>query len=154
TFITAVLGGPSHRWTRVEQIQWAVDHGKPLAAPGRVFHYSDTGYILLGDIVERVTGMPLGTAFRNLLGYDRNGLFATWLEIIDPDPWMAGDRAHQYFGPTDPYGYDPSFDLYGGGGLAAPVREMALFTRALLTQRVYRSPATLRTMLTGPGLGS
>src|SRR5206468_1477047 len=32
---------------------------KPLADPGKRFVYSDINYIVLGEIVERVGGMPL-----------------------------------------------------------------------------------------------
>ncbi|MEM9867960.1 MAG: serine hydrolase domain-containing protein, partial [Bacteroidota bacterium] len=38
------------RWTRTEQIKFAMDNGKPHAPPGQEEHYSDTGYILLGEI--------------------------------------------------------------------------------------------------------
>ncbi|MGH8823660.1 MAG: hypothetical protein ACRDVN_04190 [Jiangellaceae bacterium] len=46
----------------------------------------------------------------------------------------------------DTYAWDPSFDLYGGGGLAVTVRDMAFFTRALLTGDVFRKPETLSLM--------
>ncbi|MDX2056586.1 MAG: serine hydrolase domain-containing protein, partial [Gemmatimonadales bacterium] len=115
-----------------------------------VFHYSDTGYILLGAMIERLTGLTLGAAFRELLRFDRIGLTRTWLETIDPEPWFGGERAHQYLGAIDTRAHDPSFDLYGGGGLAAPVRDMAIFTRALMTGKVFAKPATLATMLERP----
>ena len=149
-FVAAATGNPDKRWTRAEQVTWAVEHGKVLGAPGTVFHYSDTGYILLGAMIERLTGLTLGAAFRELLGFDRIGLTRTWLETIDPEPWFGGERAHQYLGAIDTRAHDPSFDLYGGGGLAAPVRDMAAFTRALMTGKVFAKPATLTTMLERP----
>lgn len=33
-----------------------MDHGHPYGALGALFHYSDTGYVLLARIVESVTG--------------------------------------------------------------------------------------------------
>lgn len=145
-YADAVAGNPTHRWTRAEQLRFALEHGAPYAAPGQEFHYSDTGYILLGEIVERASGKPLATALRELIGYERLGLEATWLETLEPTPAGVKDRAHQFYGEVDTYAWDPSFDLYGGGGLAATVRDMAFFTRALLTGDVFRKPETLSLM--------
>jgi D-alanyl-D-alanine carboxypeptidase len=145
-FVDAVAGDPTHRWTRTEQLRFALEQGKPYAVPGQAFHYSDTGYILLGEIVEHASGKPLAAALRELIGYERLGLEATWLETLEPTPAGVKDRAHQFSGDVDTYAWDPSFDLYGGGGLAATVRDMAFFTRALLTGDVFRKPETLSLM--------
>src|SRR5205814_1177974 len=66
-FQTFVVAHPRHRWTRAEQVRFAMKHGKPLALPGAAFHYSDTGYVLLGEILERRTGHSLAAAYRSLL---------------------------------------------------------------------------------------
>jgi D-alanyl-D-alanine carboxypeptidase len=150
-YAVAVVADPAHRWTRREQVAFAISHGKPQGPPGQVFHYSDTGYILLGEIIERLTGLTFGAALRSLIDYQAHQLYWTWLESIDPDPWYGSNRAHQYFGGTDTWSFDPSFDLYGGGGLAAPVKDMALFTRALVCGEIYRKPATVDLMLERSG---
>jgi D-alanyl-D-alanine carboxypeptidase len=148
----AVFSSPSKRWTRDEQLRGAMTTGKPYGAPGTVYKYSDTGYILLGEIIERLTGQPLAAALRSLLNYERNGWKATWLETLEPVPAGTADRAHQYVGTVDTYAWDPSFDLYGGGGLAATMRDMAAFTRALFEGKVYRKKETLDLMLTQPSV--
>jgi D-alanyl-D-alanine carboxypeptidase len=43
---------------RPEQIVAAAMKFKPLSAPGREWHYSNTGYLILGLIIQRVTGNP------------------------------------------------------------------------------------------------
>jgi D-alanyl-D-alanine carboxypeptidase len=146
----AILADMSHRWTRIEQVRWATDHGDPLGAPGEFFAYSDTGYVLLGEIVERASGDDLPTAYRSLLDVDDRGLDATWFETLEDVPEAAGPRAHQYFADIDAYGADPSFDLYGGGGLDASAADLARFYRALLAGDVFDDPATLDTMLEIP----
>jgi D-alanyl-D-alanine carboxypeptidase len=147
-FTQRVLGDPTHRWTRLEQLQSAMEWGEPYGAPGEVFHYCDTGYILLGQIIEDMTGESLGAGLRELLAYQRLGLSHTWLETIEPPPAGALDRAHQYFGSADTYGWDPSFDLYGGGGLVAPVGDVARFIHALFNDGIYAKAGTCDTMLT------
>jgi D-alanyl-D-alanine carboxypeptidase len=150
-FIAVTLATPTHRWTRSEQVDSAMTWGAPYGAPGEVYHYTDTGYILLAEVVERITGQGLAPALRSLLNFERLQLGATWLESLEPQPATAGPRAHQYIGPQDTYGFDASVDLYGGGGLVATPMDMARFTRALLTGQVFRSPATLTTMQTTMG---
>ncbi|MFJ5726882.1 serine hydrolase domain-containing protein [Streptomyces paradoxus] len=138
---------PAHRWTRLEQVRWAVAHGRPLADPGTEFHYSDTGYILLGDILERVTGTSLAAAYRTLLDFERLGLESVHLESLETAPEGAADRAHQYSAGTDLLAVDPSCDLWGGGGLVSTMRDLALFVRALFAGEVFEHRSTLARML-------
>jgi D-alanyl-D-alanine carboxypeptidase len=151
-FQTFVVSHPRHRWTRSEQVRFAMNHGKPLAQPGAEFHYSDTGYVLLGEILERGTGHNLAAAYRTLLHLNRLGLANTYLETLEPMPPHAKQRAHQYLGTIDTAGFDPSFDLYGGGGLVSTVGDLDRFFRALLGGHVFAKAATLDTMLGNPRL--
>jgi D-alanyl-D-alanine carboxypeptidase len=147
-FIAGVLGHPDHRWTRREQLDLALEQGKPYGRPGEVYHYSDTGYILLGEIVEHLTERPLGAAVAELVGFSRLGLSHTWFETLDSVPPGTGPRAHQYQDSIDIYRFDPSFDLYGGGGIVAPIGELESFYRSLGSGAVFRQRATFDTMIT------
>lgn len=154
-FIKRVLADPDHRWTRAELVGLTTDYADPQSAPGTEFLYSDAGYILLGDIVERLTGKPLAAAVREQLGLDRLGLGATWWEIAEAAPAGAPARAHQYIDGVDATAVHPSFDLFGGGGLLMSARDLALFTAALFEGRVFDRPETLATMLEpGPHRGA
>jgi D-alanyl-D-alanine carboxypeptidase len=152
-YSTATAANPTHRWTRLEQLQLATELGDPIGEPGTVFGYSDTGYVLLGEILERVTGDTLPGAVRELLHFDRLGLDDTYWESLEPAPEGAAPRAHQYFDTYDNIALDASTDLYGGGGLVSTVDDLARFYRALFHGKVFDRPKTLRTMTTvsGPG---
>ena len=141
----AVNGDPAKRWTRLEQLRFAVDHGTPVSEPGAVYAYSDTGYILLGEILERVTGASLADAYRTLLDFAGLHLDATYLESLEPVPPGTGARAHQYWGDVDGFDTDPSFDLYGAAGLVSTVADLSTFYRALLRGDVFTRPETLDT---------
>jgi D-alanyl-D-alanine carboxypeptidase len=160
SYVARLRTQPQYRWTREEQLQWLVDSLAPVGPPGTQFRYSDSGYTLLGAIIERYAGEPLGPAVRRLVGFDALGLRATWWETMEPAPTDAPPRAHQYLGGFDSFDIDPSFDLYGGGGIVAPMAEVAQFLAALLEGRVLAQRATLDTMraprspeLGGYGLG-
>lgn len=147
-FTAQVHKDPSRRWTRFEQIEFAVTFGEPYGAPGTVFGYSDTGACLVGEIIERVTGVSMGAAIRDLVGYERLGLTTTWQETIEPEPDDLPQLSHQYEGEMDVADMDASVDLYGGGGLMSTCRDLALFFRALLRDAVFQRPETLATMTT------
>jgi D-alanyl-D-alanine carboxypeptidase len=143
-----IVANPKHRWSRTEQLQICVDVGDPVGQPGTVYNYSDTGYILLGRMLEDATGHNLAGAVWSLIDRQRLGLDSTWFETIEPRPAAALDRAHQFFGDVDVTAFDPSFDLWGGGGIATTVGDLARFTRLLFAGDVYDDPKSLDTMLT------
>lgn len=147
SYVAALRTKPQYRWSREEQVRWLVDSLAPVGPPGGQFRYSDSGYILLGAILERLTGQPLPVAVRSLVGFERLGLRHTWWETLEAPPRDVAPRVHQYIGGADMFDVDASFDLYGGGGLAAPVSDMAHFLAQLLDGRVFAARTTLDTML-------
>lgn len=142
-----ILADPSHRWTRTEQLESAMEWGDPYGRPGEVYRYCDTGYILLGEILEQVTGQTMPEAVRDLVDYDRLDLDSTWFESLEPRPDGVPEPAHQFWAGFDVTTIDPSQDLYGGGGLAATVGDLARFFRGVFTGRVFGDPSTVDTML-------
>jgi len=154
---TLNVTNPERNWSASDQLVFAVEHGRPLAAPGTEYHYSDTGYVLLGEILERATGQPLAAAVRDSIGFARLGLDHTWWERLEPSPRGVGARAHQYYGVTFDNGVlDASSDLYGGGGLISTVGDLSRFLQALFDGEVFEHDRTLETMVTvsGPGRGA
>jgi D-alanyl-D-alanine carboxypeptidase len=143
-----IMADPKHHWTRSEQLGIAVDWGDPHGPPGEFYTYCDTGYVLLGRIIEEASGQPIAVAVREFLDYDRLALNSTWWETLEPQPTGVLDRAHQFYGDHDTFDFHPSYDLYGGGGLVSTVGDLARFYRALFTGGVYADPATSDVMLT------
>lgn len=146
-FANAIASNLQHHWTRTEQIQLAMESGEPYGQPGEVCRYSDTGYILLGEIIEHINSQPLAPSLRQLLDYQRLGLHSTWLEGEEKAPENMLPLVHQYDKDLDSYRVDGSYDIYGGGGLISTVGDMARFMRALFTGAVYQSGNTLKMML-------
>ena len=147
-FIIVSTISPQHHWTRTEQVQIAMEAGDAYGKPGEVYRYSDTGYILLGEIIERLYGDNLGIALRQLIGYKALGLSNTWLEKTELPAQDSLPRVNQYDAELGCYELDASFDIYGGGGLVSTVGDLAAFMRALFAGQVYRNDVTLKNMLT------
>lgn len=142
----AIIENPQRVWTADETIRLLVEWRDPVGAPGEKYAYSDTGYILLGGIIERLTGKPLGVAVHELVDYGKLGLDATWWEGTEQPPAGAGPRAHQYFGDLDTTDWHPSLDLFGGGGLLTDTPDLANFMRQLLLGEVLHDEETLAAM--------
>ncbi len=138
-----VLDHPYKTWTPRELIDWALRSGKPYFAPTQGYHYSDTGYALAGLVIERAAGQPLHRLYRSMLLRPLK-MDSTYLEWWEPS---RGTRAHSYLGDRDTYDFNPTFDTFGGGGLVSTSADLNRFIRGLFEGRVFKRPATLRTML-------
>jgi D-alanyl-D-alanine carboxypeptidase len=145
-WIDTMVANPERQWTRKEQIAFTTEQLDPIAKPGTVYAYSDTGYILAGAIIEQVTKASLDQALRDLLRLTELGLKATGIEgaaALSTTP-----RAVQTLNNVDGWGIDPSVDAFGAGGLVTTSTDLALFFGALASDTVFDSEHTLTLMLT------
>jgi len=86
----ALQGARGRTWTAARSLKYV---GKPpYAKPGRSFHYSNTNYLLLGLLAERVDGRPLADQLRTRF-FGPLDLAHTY-EQIGEQP--AGPVAHGY----------------------------------------------------------
>jgi CubicO group peptidase (beta-lactamase class C family) len=125
-------------------------HGlEVVAQPGSCFAYSGHGFATLGQIVEDVSGMPLGRSLRERL-FQPLGMTATGLARTD----LSTDRyATGYvFGGAGPEAVqDRDWSGAGAGGAYSTTRDLGRYASALLNGganghgRMLRSP-TLATM--------
>lgn len=98
--------------------------------PGSHFYYNNTGYFLLGMVIERVTGKPYGDYLRDVL-FVPNGLSSTVYCSTMP---LIKRRARGYEGrPTGLVNADYiSMDLpYAAGSLCSSVGDLVQWTRLL-----------------------
>jgi D-alanyl-D-alanine carboxypeptidase len=134
-----------HVWTRTEMLTDLVTLMEPAGEIGAQFSYSDTGYVLLGEIIEAITGKSMGDAILEQLQLKQLGIHDTYLEEFDGD--FTGRRIHQYHEGSDSYNFHPSLDYYGGGGLLSTTSDLSLFFHSLFNHKVFANPSTLGTML-------
>ncbi len=139
-----------HRWTRKEQIVRATTVAKPLAAPQDTFQYADINYLLLTEMIEHITKKPFYTAIRELDKFETLGLNKTWFQTLEKTPQKTFALAHQYWNKYDwdTYDLDPSWDLYGGGGIAATNADLTRFFKYLFEGKIVADTAILSKMYT------
>lgn len=137
-----------HQWTRDEQISRAASLGNPLAKPGEAFHYADVNYVLLTEIIENSTHRPFYKSMGKLLGFNKLDLESTWFVQLEKKPKKAGEMVHQHWSRFSWQidSLNPSWDLYGGGGMASTTKEMAMFFQQLFNGKIIRDSAVLALM--------
>lgn len=91
TWEAAANADPKRQWKPQELVDVAAAN-PPYAAPGKLWHYSNTNYILLGMIVEEVTQSTIAVEIRKRL-LDPQKLSDTTFDGAEP---LAGTLAHGY----------------------------------------------------------
>ncbi len=121
--------------------------------PGTDFEYSNSGYVLLGWIAERVTGLSYDEALRTYVldpldlpdtGYDHS---------LSPPEGHAGGHTRNLVAYRPARLIDPSVP-YSAGMLYSTVGDLARWATSLFVEGgLFRDPKTLARMTT-PGLES
>ncbi len=132
---------------------------KPYFPPGKGWHYSNTNYVYLGLIAERVAGVPLAVALRDRFFVPLD-FGATWYQAVEKP---RGPLAHGYrfAGPrlsTPPIDLSAKSPVApfrsvvtaagGAGSIAATSADAARWSRLLFTGKVL-GPAMTAQMLDG-----
>lgn len=144
---------PRHRWT-VDQILTGLGTGlgAPTFPPGHEYQYSDTNYIVLGAILERITHSSIQRDFQRLIARPLGITSATFVPTAAAKARMAHpylrDRSGLLTSLWIP-GYGLSSGVWGpvftDGGLASSSLDLARFANALLGGRLV-SLAAVRQM--------
>lgn len=141
---------PDYKWTMKEQIELAVDGGSKVFNPSEKFEYSETNYLLLAQIIENITQKPFYEVLKQELKFEALNLHHTWFLHQEEKPKqslpMAEQTAQKY--QVNSLRLNPSFDAFGGGGLAATVQDMACFGAGLFEGKIFDHTSTLNLMLT------
>ena len=149
-FFETVEENPMHEWTRDSQIKLAIEGGEPEGGAGQLFGYADTNYSLLTEIMEEVTGAKYYELMRELLKYEELGLRDTWFLLQEEKPTKSLRLAEQHNSEMgiNTVTMHPSFDLFGGGGIAATAHDLAMFSQALFNNKIFDNKETLELIYT------
>jgi CubicO group peptidase (beta-lactamase class C family) len=156
------VGLPSATWDAVLTCPLV-----PGAVPGTVFRYSSTGLLLLGRIVEKVTGLPLDQAVRagitGPLGLRDTGYTPmAWMSSADRAARLVATDARSSRSLLRGVVHDDVAYALGGvcghAGLFSTAADLAVIGQLLLDGGVYRgirilSEATARHMLSNVNVG-
>ncbi|GAB7042860.1 MULTISPECIES: serine hydrolase domain-containing protein [Catenuloplanes] len=119
----------------------------PTFPPGKGWRYSNTGYVVLGLMIERLTGHTVADEITTRV-IDRLGLRETYFPKGDEETLRAPHpRAYEGDPRDDVTVADPSWAWAAGAMIATP-RDLNTFFRALLFESRLLGPAELAEMRT------
>lgn len=147
----AVVGSDlNKKWAPEEILNSFIN--SPYFLPGSDFHYSNTGYILLGMIIEAATQSEVSTQFRNRF-FIPLGLSDTFLA---GEETITGTVAHGWYdltnnGELDDISNFPSTAFYSiswtSGAIASSAEDLTKFSQALYNDDLLNQ-SSLNQMLT------
>ena len=133
-------------FTPEDLVKRVADSGQMYFAPGAEgqWHYSNTGYILLGLVIEKATGKSYEENLRTRI-FEPLGLQQTYLLTGQPEP---GTLPQAYYQP--PFSYTTSewnaSQGWSAGAVVSTPDDFAVFLKTLFTGKLYQQPATLDLM--------
>ena len=152
-FTKDLTANPDKVWKPEELVSYILDTKAPFSA-GAGWEYSDTNYIVLGMIIERVTKRRYYEEVRRRL------LVPLKLRRTVPsDSRIIAGLAQGYAGPDNPFGgtdamivggkfaINPQFE-WTGGGIASTTEDLARWAKALYEGRAF-APSLLPEVLNG-----
>lgn len=154
-FATALLSNPERQWTPWELLPYGMKHLNKFP-PGAAFDYSNSNLVLLGLVVEKVTGRSLADVIRDRVlrpSHLHRTLFPFGAEFPSPHP--HGYTNQTLTGETvDATDWNPSWG-WAAGAMISNLRDLRVWAKDLATGTLL-SPATqaerLKTLPTGfPG---
>ena len=134
-FWSKFLADPSAAWTPKQLVDMSIAHGV-VAPPGQVYDYNNTNYVLLGMIIEKLTGNTVGTEIKSRI-IDKLGLqntsFPTTAEM--PVPFMHGYMPDSVGDTSGPAVIDMSVEsptpFFTAGGMISDLMDIKTWLQAL-----------------------
>ena len=153
-FVTEMAASPNRFWSPREVLDWTKATLSPHFPPGGGWHYSDTGYLLAGMVIEAVTGEALHDVLRLWLlaplGMDHSYL----LYRERPRLTAAGRPPSRPFVGTLDYGRLKSASAdWGSGGIVTTAGDLCRFIRAFADARLLKRPESRAQMLAWQATG-
>lgn len=121
----------------LERMLPVIRRNPATGAPGAEYHYSNTGYLLLGEIAETVSGKPMDALIEEVITSPL-GLQATYYNQYQPVP----EDIHGYGTYLRPWKDTHEYWEHSGpdGGVMASAQDVSAFLAALLIEDGPLSP--------------
>lgn len=122
-------------WTPIELVNFSKNQQTPHFPPGKGYHYSDTEYILLGLIIEQITGKELHQVLHEYI-LEPLGMVHTSMHLRSIPQQATSKMAELYADQINVSGFTSLSLDWAGGGLLTTTHDLLLFHKALIENRL------------------
>lgn len=133
-FIDAVIQQPDTFWKPEALLDYSRHNQRAVGSPGQRFLYSDTGYILLGLLLEEILGMPFGQALEEFI-FTPAGMSDSTL-CFNRKGWDQHALAPLYVNTVDVHLFTSLSCDFSGGGLSVTASDLLKFLESLWSLRL------------------
>ena len=131
SFLQQALAMPKVERTHDEALDFAREHLQAIGRSGEKFHYSDTGYHLLGKIIESVTGDSLHQVLHQQIFQPLNMRQSQMLFYSQPEDSAAPDMLQVWMGDVEVSSHNWLKADWAGGGVVTNTEDLLKYMRAL-----------------------
>ncbi len=136
--IDEITNNPDKFWTPVDLINFTRTNQKAVSKPGAKFHYSDTGYILLGLVIEKITSKKLEVILQEKI-FTPLGMKKTYMHLrSEPSDKSKLPISTLMLGDKDVTGFRSISADWAGGGLISTTEDLLLFHKALISGNLLK----------------
>lgn len=121
---------PDRFWEPADLLEFTRTRQTPVAPPGARFEYSDTGYILLGLLLEHVTGRAFHELLREWI-FRPLGMRDSYLMFRSEPDGEARPIAPFHLGRVEVSGFTSLTCDWAGGGIVSTLDDLALLSAGL-----------------------
>lgn len=129
---------PERFWTPMETIQWAKDNLVAHFPPGEGFYYTDTGYQLLGLIIEKITGKPMHESLHEYIFGPLNMNHTYQLFYSEPAEKSPYPIADLYLDRDEVSTFQSLSIDWAGGGIISNTEDLLVFHQALVNNTLIK----------------
>ena len=142
-FVQALYSDPTRRWRPAQLLDVGL-RDSPLFTPGTSFQYSDSNYVLLGQVIRQVTGKPMRAVLRKRIFDPLNLAQTSWpggsADLPTPHArgyTLQGQPSDQ---PANSTKWNPSY-AWAAGEMISTVGDLLVYGRAFGTGKGLLAPA-------------
>jgi D-alanyl-D-alanine carboxypeptidase len=128
-FVDVLLSQPDKLWNPQELLDFTRNNQKALSAPGE-FHYSDTGYVLLGMLAEKVTSNGFADLLKTYI-FDKCQMNDSYLMFYGQPNNQKQTITSVWFSGQDISQKNMLSCDWAGGGLITTLEDLSKFQNAL-----------------------
>ena len=131
TLADLIISDPNRHWTPQDLLAFNRSELSAVGIPGFKYHYSDSGYVLLGLLIEMVESKPFDQVLRDRL-FVPLGMKDSYMAMRSkPESLPAAPISDIWFQGTEVSQFKSLTVDWAGGGIVSTPRDLLAFQEAL-----------------------